>query len=181
MVIWVVETYGRLDCAHSNAGIGGGGYLTHEYSEDLWDHLMDVNLKGVWLSMKYEIPQRLKQGGGAVVNMSSIAWLVGSPSGLAAYSASRHGVVGLTRPCALEYPQSGIRINAVCPGVIRTPMTEPGMRDNSERESQNIARHPLGRLGNPEEVAETVVWLWSDAASFVTGHPMVVDNGLVAQ
>ena len=175
-----VETYGRLDCAHNNAGISGGGRaLTAEYPEETWHQVIAVNLTGVWLCMKYEIPQMLPQGGGAIVNTASVAGLIGG-RGLAAYVASKHGVVGLTKTAALEYAQQGIRVNCVCPGVIHTPMTERAWSD-PERRAQIIAMEPLGRIGNPEEIAEAVVWLCSDAASFVTGHAMSIDGGLVAQ
>ena len=175
-----VETYGRLDCAHNNAGISGGGRaLTAEYSEERWHQVIAVNLTGVWLCMKYEIPQMLSQGSGAMVNTASVAGLIGG-RGLAAYVASKHGVVGLTKTAALEYAQQGIRVNCVCPGVIHTPMTARGLSD-PERRARIIASEPMGRIGTPEEVAEAVVWLCSDAASFVTGHTMTVDGGFVAQ
>ena len=175
-----VEAYGRLDCAHNNAGIAGVSVPTHEYPEDVWDRIVDINLKGVWLCQKYEIVQMLKQGGGTIVNTASVAGLIADGAG-AGYIASKHGVVGLTRKAALEYAQAGIRVNAVCPGVIRTPMMDLVFARNPEKEPQIEAAHPVGRLGEPEEVAETVVWLCSDAASFVTGHAMVVDGGYVAQ
>jgi len=175
-----VETYGRLDCAHNNAGISGGGRaLTAEYLEDTWQQVLAVNLTGVWLCMKYEIPQMLSQGSGAIVNTASVAGLIGA-RGLAAYVASKHGVVGLTKTAALEYAQQGIRVNCVCPGVIETPMTARGLSD-PERRAQIMANEPMGRVGTPEEVAEAVVWLCSDAASFVTGHTMTVDGGHVTQ
>jgi NAD(P)-dependent dehydrogenase (short-subunit alcohol dehydrogenase family) len=175
-----VETYGRLDCAHNNAGIPGGGRaLTAEYAEDTWQQVIAVNLTGVWLCMKYEIPQMLSQGSGAIVNTASAWGLVGAP-GASAYVASKHGVVGLTKTAALEYAQQGIRVNCVCPGVIHTPMTERGL-DDPERRARIIATEPIGRVGTPEEIAEAVVWLCSDAASFVTGHAMSVDGGYVAQ
>jgi NAD(P)-dependent dehydrogenase (short-subunit alcohol dehydrogenase family) len=175
-----VETYGRLDCAHNNAGISGGlSARIAEYPEDLWHQVIAINLTGVWLCMKYELDQMRKQGGGAIVNTASIAGLVGYP-GAAAYVASKHGVVGLTKTAALEYATQGIRVNCVCPGYIATPMTAPGMNDPT-RLARLIAREPIGRVGAPEEVAEAVVWLCSDAASFVTGHTMTVDGGYVAQ
>jgi NAD(P)-dependent dehydrogenase (short-subunit alcohol dehydrogenase family) len=175
-----VETYGRLDCAHNNAGISGGGRaLTAEYSEDTWHQVIAVNLTGVWFCMRYEIPQMLQQGSGAIVNTASVAGLIGA-RGLAAYVASKHGVVGLTKTAALEYAQQGLRVNCVCPGVIHTPMTERGL-SNPERRARIIASEPMGRIGTPEEVAEAVIWLCSDAASFVTGHTMTVDGGYVAQ
>jgi len=175
-----VETYGRLDCAHNNAGITGGvRALTAEYPEERWQQVIAVNLTGVWLCMKYEISQMLHQGGGTIVNTASAAGLVGT-RGTSAYVASKHGVVGLTKTAALEYATQGIRVNCVCPGYIQTPMTARGLSD-PERQAQISARHPLGRVGTPEEVAEAVVWLCSDAASFVTGHAMTVDGGYVAQ
>jgi NAD(P)-dependent dehydrogenase (short-subunit alcohol dehydrogenase family) len=174
------KTYGRLDCAFNNAGIGGGRAATAECTEEEWDRIININLKGVWLCMKYEIPQMLKQGGGAIVNTASVAGLVGF-KGTPAYVASKHGVVGLTKAAALEYATSGIRINAVCPGVIRTPMIDRIVAARPQMEKVYTAMHPVGRLGEPEEIAEAVVWLCSDAASFVTGHAMVVDGGLVAQ
>jgi NAD(P)-dependent dehydrogenase (short-subunit alcohol dehydrogenase family) len=182
MISTTVETYGRLDCAHNNAGIGSRPrVLLHELHEESWDRVLSINLKGVWLCMKYEITQMLKQGGGAIVNTASIMGLVGSWSRSGAYNASKHGVVGLTKTAALEYAQSGIRVNAVCPGYIRTPLIEEALTSNPEMEAQIVARHPVGRMGNPEEIAEAVVWLCSDAASFVTGHTMTVDGGYVAQ
>jgi NAD(P)-dependent dehydrogenase (short-subunit alcohol dehydrogenase family) len=182
MISKAVETYGRLDCAHNNAGIGSRPRAPlHECSEDAWDCVLNINLKGVWLCMKYEILQMLKQGHGTIVNTASIMGLVGSWSGTAAYNASKHGVVGLTKTAALEYATSGIRVNAVCPGYIRTPLIEDALTSRPEMEAQIVARHPVGRMGRPEEIAEAVVWLCSDAASFVTGHTMTVDGGYVAQ
>jgi NAD(P)-dependent dehydrogenase (short-subunit alcohol dehydrogenase family) len=180
MISKTVETYGRLDCAHNNAGISSGvRALTAEYPEERWQQVIAVNLTGVWLCMKYEIPQMLHQGGGAIVNTASIAGIVGGAGG-AAYIASKHGVIGLTKTAALEYATQGIRVNCVCPSYIQTPLTARGLSD-PERRAQIVAQHPLGRLGTPEEIAEAVVWLWSDAASFVTGHTMTVDGGYVAQ
>jgi NAD(P)-dependent dehydrogenase (short-subunit alcohol dehydrogenase family) len=180
MINKTVETYGRLDCAHNNAGIAGGGrVLTAEYAEETWHQVIAVNLTGVWLCMKYEIPQMLSQGSGAIVNTASVAGLIGG-RGLAAYVASKHGVVGLTKTAALEYATQGIRVNCVCPGVIHTPMTARGLSD-PELRTRIIASEPIGRVGTPEEIAEAVVWLCSDAASFVTGHTMTVDGGMVAQ
>jgi NAD(P)-dependent dehydrogenase (short-subunit alcohol dehydrogenase family) len=180
LISTAMETYGRLDCAHNNAGIPGGGRtLTAEYAEDIWQQVIAVNLTGVWLCMKYEIPQMLSQGSGAIVNTASAWGLVGAP-GASAYVASKHGVVGLTKTAALEYAQQGIRVNCVCPGVIETPMTARGLSD-PERRAHMIATEPIGRVGTPEEVAEAVVWLCSDAASFVTGHAMSIDGGYVAQ
>lgn len=181
-----VHIYGRLDYAHNNAGISGAGIageqrtLTAEYPEERWHHVIAINLTGVWLCMKYEITQMLKQdGGGAIVNTASVAGLAGLPYA-AAYVASKHGVVGLTKTAALEYARQGIRVNCVCPGYIQTPMTAPGMQD-PDRLALMLASEPIGRMGTPEEVAETVVWLCSDAASFVTGHAMTVDGGYLAK
>src|ERR687887_1398771 len=153
LISTAVETYGRLDCAHNNAGISGGlRARTAEYSEDPWHQVIAVNLTGVWLCMKYELAQMLHQGGGTIVNTASAAGLVGLP-GNAAYVASKHGVVGLTKTAALEYAQQGIRVNCICPGYIATPMTAPGMQD-PERMARIIASEPIGRMGQPEEVAE---------------------------
>jgi NAD(P)-dependent dehydrogenase (short-subunit alcohol dehydrogenase family) len=180
-----VETYGRLDCAHNNAGVSGAGIggnqraLTAEYPAEQWQQVIAINLTSVWLCMKYEIAQMLPHGSGAIVNTASAAGLVGLP-GNCAYVASKHGVVGLTKTAALEYAQQGIRVNCVCPGYIQTPMTAPGMEDPA-RMALMLASEPVGRMGNPEEVAEAVVWLCSDAASFVTGHAMSIDGGYVAQ
>jgi len=175
-----VESYGRLDCAFNNAGIGGGRAPTAKCTEEEWERVISVNLKGVWLCMKYEIPQMLEQGGGAIVNTSSVAGVVGF-EGTPAYVASKHGVVGLTKAAALEYATSGIRVNAVCPGVIRTPMIDRIVAARPNMAEVYRTMHPIGRLGEAEEIAEAAMWLCSDAASFVTGHCMVVDGGLVAQ
>ena len=177
LITQTVQGYGRLDCAFNNAGIAGPTASTVDYTEVEWDQVIAINLTGVWLCMKYEIPQMLKQGGGAIVNTSSIFGLVGFWT-YSAYNASKHSVAGLTKTAAIEYGRSGIRVNAVCPGVIHTPMVDQAPDvDTSWRESL----HPMGRIGSPEEVAEAVVWLCSDAASFVTGHMMSVDGGYVAQ
>ncbi len=181
LVAAAVAAYGRIDCAHNNAGIEGMLATTADYPEDDWDRVMAVNLKGVWLCMKYEIPQMLQQGGGAIVNTASLAGLVGVKR-MPAYVASKHGVAGLTKTAALEYAKSGIRVNAVCPGIIHTAMVERiFLNRRPDIEERLAASEPIGRLGKPEEVAEAVVWLCSDAASFVTGHTMTVDGGLYAQ
>lgn len=181
MVNTVIKKYGRLDFAFNNAGCGDTLALTADLPEEEWDRTININLKGVWLCMKYEIKQMLTQGVGVIVNMSSIIGLVGM-KGSPAYTASKGGVVQLTRTAALEYAQSGIRVNAVCPSFIATPMNKRLLANSPELES-NIKNnlHPVGRLGEPEEVAEAVIWLCSDAASFVTGHPMAVDGGYLAQ
>ena len=180
LITQTVETYGRLDCAFNNAGIEGGMKLTIDCTKEEFDRTIAVNLTGVWLCMKYEIQQMLSQGSGAIVNTASAAGLVGFPS-LPDYVASKHGVVGLTKTAALEYAKSGIRVNAVCPGVIQTPMVERGAQLSPGFDELAVSMEPVGRFGQPAEVGEAVVWLCSDAASFVTGIPMQVDGGLVAQ
>ncbi len=180
MVNTVVDTYGRIDCAYNNAGIEGRLASTDEYPEDVFDKVIDINLTGVWLCMKYELPHMLKQGSGAIVNTASGAGLIGV-AGMSAYVASKHGVVGLTKTAALEYAKSGIRVNAVCPGLIQTPMVERITADQPQLGEALVAAEPIGRTGKPEEIAESVVWMCSDAASFVTGHAMSVDGGFVAQ
>jgi NAD(P)-dependent dehydrogenase (short-subunit alcohol dehydrogenase family) len=180
MVAKTVDTYGRLDCAFNNAGIEGRFATTADCTEENFDRILAINLKGVWLCMKYEIPQMLKQGGGSIVNTASAAGLVGL-AGSPAYNASKHGVVGLTRTTALEYAAKSIRVNCVCPGAIRTPMLERALDSVAGAEQWFIAGEPIGRLGKAEEIAEGVVWLLSDAASFVTGHPMAIDGGWVAR
>ena len=180
MVNATVETYGRIDCAYNNAGIEGQVAPTDSYADNMFDKVIAVNLTGVWLCMKYEIPRLLEQGGGAIVNTASGAGLIGV-AGLSAYVASKHGVIGLTKTAALEYAKSGIRVNAVCPGLIQTPMVERLTADQPQLGEALVAMEPVGRTGRPEEIAESVVWLCSDAASFVTGHAMSVDGGFVAQ
>ena len=176
----VVETYGRLDCAFNNAGIEGQGGETPECSLDNWNRVIAINLTGVFLCMKYEIPLMLKHGGGSIVNTASAAGLVGLAGG-SAYVAAKHGVAGLTKTAALEFAQKGIRVNAVCPGFIRTPMVERVLDKGTFSEEQIFAAEPMHRMGKPEEIAEAVLWLCSDASSFVTGLPMPVDGGYVAQ
>jgi NAD(P)-dependent dehydrogenase (short-subunit alcohol dehydrogenase family) len=180
MVAEVVRTYGRLDCAFNNAGIGSTGVPLHEESEDEFDLVLSINLRGVWLSMKREIVQMLQQGGGAIVNTASVAGLIGL-RGSSSYVAAKHGVVGLTRTAALELADKNIRVNAVCPGLVRTPLVGRGIARMPGREAMLLANEPVGRYAEPPEIAEAVLWLCSDAASFVTGHPMVVDGGWTAQ
>jgi NAD(P)-dependent dehydrogenase (short-subunit alcohol dehydrogenase family) len=180
MIAKTVQTYGRIDGAFNNAGIEGRMATTVETSEESFDRTIAINLKGVWLCMKYEIQQMLKQGGGSIVNTASVAGLVGIER-LPAYNASKHGVVGLTRTAALEYATKNIRVNCVCPGAIRTPMTERIIDSGGMSEQEAIAAEPVGRWGKPEEIAQGVVWLLSDSASFVTGHPMTIDGGWVAR
>jgi NAD(P)-dependent dehydrogenase (short-subunit alcohol dehydrogenase family) len=174
-----VDQFGRLDFAFNNAGIEGVLAPIIRQSEEDWDRTIDINLKGVWLCLKYEIRQMLKQGGGgAIVNMASITGLVGAV-GAAAYSASKHGVIGLTKTAALENAKSGIRINAVCPGFTETPMAERIFRVPAARK-YILSCHPIGRLGRPAEIAEAVVWMCSDRASFMTGQSLVLDGGFLA-
>jgi len=179
VVARAIETYGRLDFAFNNAGVEGAMASTQECTEENWDRVLSINLKGVWLCMKHEISPMLERKRGAIVNCSSIAGLIGLP-GIPAYTASKHGIVGLTRSAALEYARDGIRVNAVCPGVIRTAMVDRFIHEHPEAASL-AAGEPIGRMGAPEEVAAAVVWLCSDAASFVTGHALAVDGGWVAQ
>ena len=175
-----IATYGRLDFAYNNAGIEGDSAPVHECSEENWDKTIGINLKGIWLCMKYEIPEMLKQGKGVIVNCSSVAGLVGF-SGLPAYVASKHGVIGLTKTTALECAKLGIRVNAVCPGVIQTPMIDRLTGKKKESIEQFTALEPMARFGLAEEIANAVIWLCSEEASFVTGVAMPVDGGFVAQ
>ena len=180
MVAKAVETFGRLDCAFNNAGIGGAGKLTHEYSVEEWNRVIAINLTGVWLCMKAEITHMLKQGQGSIVNTSSIMGLTGAIR-VPAYTAAKHGVAGLTKAAALEYGRHGIRINAVCPAPIYTPMLMSAFEKRPDMEQRYARSEPMKRLGQPEEVGEAVAWLCSDRASYVTGLPMPVDGGYMAQ
>lgn len=180
MVAEATSRFGRLDFAYNNAGMGGEGLPTHETTLAHWDALMAVNLTGVFLSMKHEIPAMLETGGGAIVNTSSIRGLVSYPD-LSAYTASKHAVFGLTKSAALEYAAKGIRINAVCPGVVKTALVKQSYARMPGFEERSLALHPVGRFGEPEEIAATVVWLCSDDASYVAGTGLVVDGGWVAQ
>ncbi len=176
LVKTTVEEYGRLDYAFNNAGSGGKGGWTAEIREEDWDRTIGGFLKSVWLCMKYEIPVMLEAGTGAIVNNSSVDGKRGfrwDP----VYSAAKHGVIGLTRSAAMQYAQKGIRINAICPGWIRTPPVEQLLRDNPEAEKGMLLHQPIGRLGKPEEVAQAVVWLCSEKSSLVTGAAMPVDGG----
>jgi len=175
-----VKTCGRLDIAFNNAGIEGEVKPTLiDHTEANFDLVMDINVKGVWLSMKYEIPQMLKTGGGAIVNCSSVAGVIGFP-GIGIYSASKHAVIGLTKAAALEYSARGIRVNAVNPAVIDTEMVDRLADGMNMKKDDMTTFHPIGRLGRVEEVAEAVLWLCSDKASFVTGHSRMIDGGLTA-
>ena len=176
-----VDAYGRLDYAFNSAGVGPAkNAKTDECSIEDWDRVVNINLRSVFLCMKYELRQMLKQGSGVIVNVASIYGLVGHGGGGSPYTASKHAVVGLTKSAALEYAKEGIRVNAVCPGYTRTPLIQ-GLLNDPEKTAEVESWHPMGRLGLPEEISEVVVWLCSDAASFVTGHAMAVDGGFVAQ
>lgn len=171
-----IETFGRLDFAFNNAGVEQKKAPTAEIAEEEWDRIVDTNLRGVFLGMKYEIPLLLKQGGGAIVNTSSGAGVIGI-KGAAAYTATKHGVIGLTKAAALDYASQNIRINAVAPGYIDTSMMDRFTGGTAEGREQVISQEPIGRVGQPEEIANAVVWLCSDASSFVVGHALVVDGG----
>jgi NAD(P)-dependent dehydrogenase (short-subunit alcohol dehydrogenase family) len=174
-----VEKFGRLDIAFNNAGVEGVWVPIIKQSEEEWDQTIDVNLKGVWLCLKYEIRQMLKQGGGgSIVNMASITGLVGA-AGAAAYSASKHGVMGLTKSAALETAKNKIRINAVCPAVVETPMGKR-LFGAPPVHKYVLSCHPIGRFGKTTEIAEAVVWICSDKASFMTGQSLVLDGGFLA-
>jgi NAD(P)-dependent dehydrogenase (short-subunit alcohol dehydrogenase family) len=180
LVATAVKHFGRLDCAFNNAGISGKVARTADDTEENFDRIIAVNLRGVWLCMKYEIRQMLQQGGGAIVNTASAAGLVGS-HGMPAYTASKHGVVGLTKTAALEYARSNIRVNAVCPGVIDTAMVAGMVSSHPRLKDILVGVEPVARMGKPTEIAAAVTWLLSDSASFVTGCAMPVDGGMTAQ
>jgi NAD(P)-dependent dehydrogenase (short-subunit alcohol dehydrogenase family) len=174
-----VATYGRVDIAFNNAGVEGNWIPIVDQPEEDWDYTVNINLKGVWLCLKYELRQMLRQGqGGSIVNMASVAGLMGS-AGAATYSATKHGVIGLTKSAALESAGHGIRVNAVCPAVIETDMAERAFGGLHGNDPLRLM-HPLGRFGKPMEVAEAVVWMCSDHASFMTGQSLVLDGGLLA-
>ena len=179
LVQTAIAEYGGLDFAHNNAGIADEGTRLAEYDDAQWDRMIDVNLTGVWRCMKAEILEMVERGGGAIVNTSSVAGV--SANGSAHYAASKHGVIGLTRRATVDYADDGIRFNAVCPGVIDTPMVQQAGEDNTEEMDRITAGIPIGRLGDPREIADTVVWLCSEESSYVMGQPIVVDGGLLAQ
>jgi NAD(P)-dependent dehydrogenase (short-subunit alcohol dehydrogenase family) len=176
MVRRTVDAFGRLDYAFNNAGSGGADGWTAEITEEAWDRTIDTYLKSVWLCMKYEIPQMLEQGAGAIVNNSSVDGKRAFPWD-PVYSAAKHGVLGLTKSAAMQYAEKGVRINAVCPGWIRTPPVEGILENHPEAEAGMLQHQPIGRLGKPEEVAEAVLWLCSEKASLVVGTALAVDGG----
>ena len=182
MVKKAVDEFGGLNFAHNNAGIEGAVGMTADYDENEWDRVLTINLKSTFLCMKYEIPEMIKKGGGAIVNTASIAGLVGYMT-MPAYSASKHGMVGLTKTTALEYATRGVRVNAICPGGVKTPMVDrmSATQNKEEFEAMIRAMHPMGRIGEPEEIANVAVFLCSDKASFITGQALAADGGFVAQ
>jgi NAD(P)-dependent dehydrogenase (short-subunit alcohol dehydrogenase family) len=180
MIDRAVSTFGRLDIAFNNAGIFGESASLLDQTDDEYDRMMNANVKSVWLCMKYEIAQMLKQGNGAIVNTASILATIAMPN-IPLYVASKHAVVGLTKATALQYAKSGIRVNAVSPGAIATEMIEQATGGQYEAKAYMAGLHPIGRLGKPDEIANAVLWLSSDAASFVTGETLMVDGGFVAQ
>jgi len=182
LITATVERFGRLDYAHNNAGIGAPPAALHEAEREPFERVLSVNLIGVWLCLKYEARYMLEHGGGAIVNTASLAGLIGFPMNVA-YSASKHAVVGITRTAALEYARANIRVNAVCPAFVHTPMVDQLVEYGGPRMSLErlASMQPMGRLGTPEEVAEAVVWLCSDAAAFITGHALPLDGGTTAR
>ncbi|AMN47774.1 hypothetical protein ACG33_11830 [Steroidobacter denitrificans] len=180
MVTTTVKTFGRLDCAFNNAGVESTPGDTVQCTNENWDRTININLRGIWWCMKYEIPEMIKTGGGAIVNSSSIAGMIAFP-GLPAYVASKHGVIGLSKNAALEFATQNIRVNALCPGVIHTAMIDRLTHGEEQAERAMAEGAPMGRMGTPEEIARTALWLCSDESSFVTGHALVADGGWVAR
>lgn len=174
-----VSYYGKIDCAFNNAGVEEEHLQLADGDDAMFDRIMNVNVKGTWLCMKYELRQMLKQGSGTIVNTASTAGLIGAPS-QAVYAASKHAVVGLTKTAAAEYAKSNIRINSVCPGIVKTAMLTRALEKDPEREDRLKNVHPFGRMAEPAEVANAALWLSSEQASFVTGHQLAVDGGLTA-
>jgi len=180
MVQATVRAFGRLDFALNNAGIDGVRARTANYPEEIWHQVINLNLTGVFLCLKHELPVMVEQGSGVIINMSSVAGVTGFP-GHAAYTASKHGVIGLTKTAALDYAGTGIRVNAICPAYTHTPMLDRMLEHKPELEAKLISRVPLRRLGTAEEIAQAAIYLFSDAAAFITGHPLVMDGGIVAE
>lgn len=180
LVAEIDRTQGRLDFAINNAGIDGVRARTADYPEDTWAQVMNINLTGVFLCMKYEIPLMLRHGGGVIINMGSVAGVTGFV-GHSAYTASKHGVIGLTKTAALEYAKSGIRVNAICPCYTRTPMVDRMVHLRPDLEDKLKSRIPMGRLGTAEEVAAAAVYLCTAEASFITGHTLMMDGGIMAE
>ncbi len=176
----VIELHGRLDCAYNNAGIMGDIMSVADLTEETWDHTIETNLRGTWLCMKYEIPQMVKQGHGAIVNTTATSGLKGGKF-RSAYAASKAGIVSLSKTAAMEYVEYGLRINVICPSHTRTPNIEQFFELRPELEADYIAQGPMGRLAAPEEVANGALWLCSDSASFVTGHVLAVDGGFLSR
>jgi NAD(P)-dependent dehydrogenase (short-subunit alcohol dehydrogenase family) len=177
----IIRTYGRLDYAFNNAGMAEMITPLIDQTSDIFDQIMNVNVKAVWSCMKYEIPEMIRNGGGSIVNMSSVAGVIGFPQ-LPIYIASKHAVLGLTKSAALEYAKSGIRINAVAPGGVETDMPKQALGGDNQHILETFkSMHPIGRFGDPEEIANAVVWLLSDKASFVLGHTLLVDGGIVSR
>jgi NAD(P)-dependent dehydrogenase (short-subunit alcohol dehydrogenase family) len=171
-----VRQFGRLDFAFNNAGVEQPPAPLHEISDEQWDRIIDINLRGVFYGMKHEIPAMLATGGGAIVNTSSGAGVIGI-AGQSAYAASKHAVIGLTKAAALDYAAAGVRVNAVCPGIIETPMMDRFSGGTEEGRQRVIGQEPVGRMGRPEEIASAVLWLCSDLGAFTVGHALVVDGG----
>jgi NAD(P)-dependent dehydrogenase (short-subunit alcohol dehydrogenase family) len=180
LIASIVARHGRLDCAFNNAGIEGPLVPMTEVSEELWDRIIAVDLRGVWLCVKHETRQMMRQGRGAIVNTSSTAGICGTP-GYSPYTAAKHGVIGLTKSVALQYARSGIRVNAICPGLVDTPMMDRILGGDAAKEQLFVAGTPAGRKAQPAEIAAAAVWLCSDDASFVTGAVLPVDGGVFAQ